>query len=321
MTSRGVPRVVWRRPKKFEEGVFDSIPFLSVSRSLGDFWSYNPRTNRFTVSPKPDVHVHPLNPKEQRFIVIASDGLWNVMNPDEVVRYIWDYEHNNDECHQPRDVVRAIINEALRRWDRKRLPADNIAVLIAFLTEANLFSCSFNNTNSHSGKQKDASEASPISETEDTIAVRENSPASPSLLAPESSETEVTIAVREGSPVSPLLLAPESSKTEVTFAVRESSPAPASPLLLGLESSETKVTTAVRENSPTPSSPSLIVPKSLAVQDSSPVPTSPSLLAPKSSEIDFTTAVQDSSPVIVFNSSEPSREVRSDRDGSVPGGR
>ena len=140
MTSRkGVPRVVWRRPRKSgEKEIYDSIPFLSVSRSLGDFWSFNPRTNSFTVSPKPDVHVHPLNPKVQRFIVIASDGLWNVMTPDEVVQFIWDYECDKDTCHQPRDVVRATINEALRRWERKHLPADNIAVLIAFLSEASL---------------------------------------------------------------------------------------------------------------------------------------------------------------------------------------
>ena len=137
MTSKkGVPRVVWRRLRKTGEDIYDSIPFLSVSRSLGDFWSFNPRTNHFTVSPKPDVHVHPLNPKEQRFVVIASDGLWNVMSPDEVVRYIWDYENNDEECCKPRDVVRSIIEEALRRWQWKRQPADNIAVLIAFLTEA-----------------------------------------------------------------------------------------------------------------------------------------------------------------------------------------
>lgn len=138
MTSRkGVPRVVWRRERKFSAGgVYDFIPFLSVSRSLGDFWSFNPRTNQFTVSPKPDVHVHPLDPKEQQFVVIASDGLWNVMSPDEVVRFIWDYEHDNQKCHQPRDVVKALINEALRKWAKRRLPADNIAVLIAFLSES-----------------------------------------------------------------------------------------------------------------------------------------------------------------------------------------
>ncbi len=109
MTSmKGVPRVVWRRLRKSgEEGIYDSIPVLSVSRSLGDFWSFNPITKCFTVSPKPDVHVHPLNLKEQRFIVIASDGLWKVMSPDEVVKFIWDYDK---EFCKPRGVIRSIMS-------------------------------------------------------------------------------------------------------------------------------------------------------------------------------------------------------------------
>lgn len=136
MTSKtGVPRVVWRRLRKPGEDVYDSIPFLNVSRSLGDYWSFNASTQHFTVSPKPDVHVHPLNLKEQRFVVVASDGLWNVMSPEEVVRYIWDYEHNEEECCKP-NVVQSIIEEALRRWQQKNQPADNITVLITFLNEA-----------------------------------------------------------------------------------------------------------------------------------------------------------------------------------------
>lgn len=115
--------------------MFDTIPFLSVARSLGDYWSFSPITKEFVVSPFPDVHILPLEPKIQKFLVIASDGLWNVMTPTEVVQFIWDYEHDESTCHQPRDVVKAVINEALRRWKRKNLLADNIAVLIAFLTE------------------------------------------------------------------------------------------------------------------------------------------------------------------------------------------
>lgn len=185
MTSRkGVPRVVWKRPRKLKEGLFDSIPFLSVSRSLGDFWSFNPSTNSFAVSPKPDVYVHPLNPKEQKFVVIASDGLWNMMTPDEVVQFIWDYEHNQDECHQPRDVVRAVINEALQRWERKRLPADNIAVLIAFLTEAIVEASS--SAQSPSEGVEDVTMAEDASPSTETVSskVREESPASPALLSP-----------------------------------------------------------------------------------------------------------------------------------------
>lgn len=141
VSRKGVPRVVWERQRKGEENQVDMIPFLSVSRSLGDFWSFNPRTKQFVVSPKPDVHVHPLDPANQKFLVVATDGLWNVMSPREVVEFIWDYEHDDQKCHQPKDVVRAVINEALRRWHAKNLLADNIAVLIAFLSEEDNSDC------------------------------------------------------------------------------------------------------------------------------------------------------------------------------------
>ncbi len=150
LSRKGVPRVVWQRERKVKilklqettDGpastsltVFDTIPFLSVARSLGDFWSFSPATNEFVVSPCPDVHVLPLEPKNHKFLVLASDGLWNVMTPTDVVQFIWDYEHDEETCHQPRDVVKAVINEALKRWKRKNLLADNISVLIAFLSE------------------------------------------------------------------------------------------------------------------------------------------------------------------------------------------
>ena len=143
VSKKGVPRVVWERQRQRQrvsaepeqDKQTDSIPFLSVSRSLGDFWSYNPRTQKFTVSPCPDVSVEPLNLNEQKFVVIASDGLWNVMTPNEVVSFIWDYEHDQLHDQESKDVVRALINEALQRWKSKGLLADNIAVLIAFLSD------------------------------------------------------------------------------------------------------------------------------------------------------------------------------------------
>lgn len=144
LSRKGVPRVVWHRERKVlresTDGpappvVFDTIPFLSVARSLGDFWSFSPTTNEFVVSPCPDVHILPLEPKNHKFLVLASDGLWNVMTPTDVVQFIWDYEHDEQTCHQPRDVVKAVINEALKRWKKKNLLADNISVLIAFLSE------------------------------------------------------------------------------------------------------------------------------------------------------------------------------------------
>ena len=138
LSKDGVSRVVWERQQSSDSDSSDAvdlIPFLSVSRSLGDFWSYSVKSEKYAVSPLPDVKVFPLDLSQQKFVVIASDGLWNVMSPDEVVRFVWDYENDSQSWHEPRDVVRALINEALVRWKGKYLFADNISVLIAFLSE------------------------------------------------------------------------------------------------------------------------------------------------------------------------------------------
>ncbi len=120
-------RVIWERTQLLPNGstAVKQIPFLNVARSLGDFWSYNPQTDKYVVSPEPDVYVIPLNLNVHRFVVIASDGLWNVMSPNDVVSFI----HEN----QSKNVVSALICEALQRWYNKRKLADNIAVLIVFL--------------------------------------------------------------------------------------------------------------------------------------------------------------------------------------------
>ena len=49
------------------------------------------------VSPIPDVRVHTLIPGKDKFIILASDGLWGVMRVDEAVRFVDDHEKNVDE--------------------------------------------------------------------------------------------------------------------------------------------------------------------------------------------------------------------------------
>lgn len=130
----GVVRVVWKKSiSKHGYKMVYRIPFLNLTRSLGDFWSFNNDTKKYTVSPEPDVFDIPMNLALQKFVVIASDGLWNVMTPNEVVRFIHDYQ--SKEIVSNANVVNAVIEEALRRWDSKGSLADNITVLVAFLCE------------------------------------------------------------------------------------------------------------------------------------------------------------------------------------------
>ena len=60
------------------------------------------------------------------------------MTPQDVVDFVWDYETREEEeelLHQTRDVVRALIDEALYRWCKKGMFADNISVVIAFFSQ------------------------------------------------------------------------------------------------------------------------------------------------------------------------------------------
>lgn len=134
LSRKGFMRVVWERYPNYY------VPFLDMTRSLGDFWSYSQRTQQFTVSPVPDVVAHPVDLSTQKFVVVASDGLWKVMTPTEVVEFVDDYTSRH--CmNKPNDVASALLHEALDWWKIKRHRADNIAILIAFLSGESCTSC------------------------------------------------------------------------------------------------------------------------------------------------------------------------------------
>lgn len=84
--KQGIHRVVWFRNKNMYQGPtrrstkIEEVPFLAVARSLGDLWSYNYSTEKFVVSPEPDVTVHEIDVKKFKCLILASDGLWNVMD-------------------------------------------------------------------------------------------------------------------------------------------------------------------------------------------------------------------------------------------------
>ena len=44
------------------------------------------------VSPVPDVYVYDLHKTKEQFIILASDGLWNMIQPQEAVSIVGDIE-------------------------------------------------------------------------------------------------------------------------------------------------------------------------------------------------------------------------------------
>jgi len=50
----------------------------------GDLWSYNAEKDVYVVSPKPDVTVVDID-EHHMFIILATDGLWQVVEPAQAV--------------------------------------------------------------------------------------------------------------------------------------------------------------------------------------------------------------------------------------------
>lgn len=165
----GVHRVVWKRPVLVEhikhtsedlptypinENIVESyqtIPFLAIARSLGDFWSLNPHTGQYVVSPEPDVSCRPISPND-KCILLATDGLWNVMNTSKAVRLLQELSILKDGKRQycendyfisdnfydvaGSDVdnhAQSLVYFAYQIWERRRLRSDNITVVVAML--------------------------------------------------------------------------------------------------------------------------------------------------------------------------------------------
>ncbi|KAL7986927.1 hypothetical protein Chor_005846 [Crotalus horridus] len=137
INKSGVNRVVWKRPRLSHNGpvrrstVIDQIPFLAVARALGDLWSYDFYSGQFVVSPEPDTSVHTLDPQKHKYIILGSDGLWNMIPPQEAISMCQDHEEKKYFMgeHQ-QSLAKMLVNRALARWRQRMLRADNTSAIV-----------------------------------------------------------------------------------------------------------------------------------------------------------------------------------------------
>eukprot|EP00934_Nitzschia_sp_Nitz4_P004071 Nitzschia sp. Nitz4//scaffold197_size40390//26197//27543//NITZ4_007519-RA/size40390-processed-gene-0.9-mRNA-1//1//CDS//3329540490//4061//frame0 len=100
------------------QGVFRINGNLAVSRTIGD------RAERPHVNAQSEMIAVPVQ-EDDAFVLLASDGLWDVMESDEAVDFVLWFQsegHNHDE------IATLIVEEALGRG-----AYDNITVLIIWL--------------------------------------------------------------------------------------------------------------------------------------------------------------------------------------------
>uniref|UniRef100_A0A8C5P681 Protein phosphatase 1D magnesium-dependent, delta isoform n=1 Tax=Jaculus jaculus TaxID=51337 RepID=A0A8C5P681_JACJA len=137
MNKSGVNRVVWKRPRLSHSGpvrrstVIDQIPFLAVARALGDLWSYDFFSGKFVVSPEPDTSVHTLDPQKHKYIILGSDGLWNMIPPQDAVSMCQDQEEKKYMTGEHgQSCAKMLVNRALGRWRQRMLRADNTSAIV-----------------------------------------------------------------------------------------------------------------------------------------------------------------------------------------------
>ncbi|XP_014672315.1 PREDICTED: uncharacterized protein LOC106812847 [Priapulus caudatus] len=146
----GVHRVVWQRPKQNHRGPIrrstelDHIPFLAVARSLGDLWSYDYARGEFAVSPEPDTHVLAIEHSRHRCLILASDGLWNMLSPLSAAAVVEQAERMEEEQYwQKSNGSKAsfpninpscmLVDKTMGRWRKRNLRADNTSVVTVML--------------------------------------------------------------------------------------------------------------------------------------------------------------------------------------------
>lgn len=142
MNKSGVNRVVWSRPQVNHTGPIrrstkiDKIPFLAVARSLGDLWSYNSELDEFVVSPVPDVYAYDLNKNKDQFLILASDGLWNMVRPQLSVSIVGDMENKRrkkDNKGPHGSPAHELVRVALESWKCRMMRADNTSVIVVVI--------------------------------------------------------------------------------------------------------------------------------------------------------------------------------------------
>jgi serine/threonine protein phosphatase PrpC len=101
-------------------------PGLAMSRSLGDKIAHT-----IGVSDEPEIKCYDYDGTE-KFIVIASDGIWEYVHGDECIKVIKSYYEDNKDVEE---AAFAMVKEAFRKWKRKEVAIDDITVIVLFFDD------------------------------------------------------------------------------------------------------------------------------------------------------------------------------------------
>ena len=94
-----------------------------MSRSIGDFIAHS-----VGVSTDPEVMRFELKP-DDKFIIIASDGVWEFLSNEDVAKIVWPFFLKNS----PEQAGNAIVRAAAQKWRENDTVIDDITCVTIFL--------------------------------------------------------------------------------------------------------------------------------------------------------------------------------------------
>lgn len=97
------------------------IPGLAMARSLGDVVAHSAG-----VISEPDFTEFELDPKKDKFLVVATDGLWEFITNEETVEMV-------ENKRTPAEAVDTLVTEAGTRWMQEEQVIDDTSIIVANL--------------------------------------------------------------------------------------------------------------------------------------------------------------------------------------------
>jgi len=104
----------------FKEGDY---PGLAMSRSIGDTLAH-----KIGVSDIPEIYEYQINNVNPLAVIVASDGVWEFMNNEQVKNIVIKYKNSHDALKCSREIV----EKARQIWKGTAYAIDDITCIVAF---------------------------------------------------------------------------------------------------------------------------------------------------------------------------------------------
>ena len=98
---------------------------LAVSRVFGDFEYKGTKgkdPKKQLITPEPEIYVRERNPSEDEFMVLACDGVWDVMSNEDIVNFVADRMRVTDNLEE---ICNLVLDTCLHKGSR-----DNMSIII-----------------------------------------------------------------------------------------------------------------------------------------------------------------------------------------------